>query len=185
MEAPKFLRETNYKAPSEPTDGLVQYANQTKYNIFDYLQSMPTLFQDFNLFMGNTMGAREYWHDWYDVQGRLLAGFESSEDSVLLVDIGGGKGHDLVAFDCAFGKDGKSYEGRLILQDLPQVLDNVADDQLSPKIKKISHNFFEDQLVKGVPDTCRLSSPALTITQVQGATSSIIFCMTGRTSTVI
>jgi hypothetical protein len=69
--------------------------------------------------MGNTMGAREYWHDWYDVQDRLLFGFELSTSPTLLVDIGGGKGHDLVAFDATFGKGEKSYDGQLVLQDLP------------------------------------------------------------------
>jgi hypothetical protein len=59
IKTPKYLRESKYKAPSEPTDGFVQYANQTRLNIFEYLQAMPSLFQDFNLFMGNTMGARE------------------------------------------------------------------------------------------------------------------------------
>jgi hypothetical protein len=152
IKAPKYLRESKYKAPSEPTDGFVQYANQTKHNIFEYLQSIPSLFRDFNLFMGNTMGTREYWHDWYDVQGRLLSGFESFADSTLLVDIGGGKGHDLVAFDATFGKGDKSYDGQLILQDLPQVLDDVSEDQLSSKIQKISHDFFEDQPVKGKHD---------------------------------
>jgi hypothetical protein len=185
IKAPKFLHETRYVAPNEPTDGLVQYANQTKFNTFEYLQSIPSLFQDFNLFMGNTMGAREYWHDWYDVHGRLLTGFEPSQGSALLVDIGGGKGHDLMAFDAAFGMDGKTYDGQLILQDLPQVLDKVADDQLNSKVKKLPHNFFEEQPVKGEPDTCRCSSSALTTAQVRGVTSSIISCTTGRTNTVI
>ena len=124
----------------------MQYANQTKLNIFDYLQSIPPLFQDFNLFMGNTMGAREYWHDWYDVEGRLLNGFDPSISPTLLVDIGGGKGHDLVAFDAAFGY---ACDGELVLQDLPQVLDDIAEGQLSPNIKKMPHDFFEEQVVKG------------------------------------
>jgi hypothetical protein len=59
IKTPKYLRESKYKAPSEPTDGFVQYANQTRLNIFEYLQAMPSLFQDFNLFIGSTMGARE------------------------------------------------------------------------------------------------------------------------------
>jgi hypothetical protein len=149
IKAPKYLRESKYKAPSEPTDGFVQYANQTKLNIFEYLQSMPSLFQDFNLFMGNTMGAREYWHDWYDVQGRLMSGFDPSESPTLLVDIGGGKGHDLVAFDSTFGKGDKSYVGQLVLQDLPQVLDDIMEDQLSSNIRKMAHDFFADQPVRG------------------------------------
>jgi hypothetical protein len=60
MKAPKFLHEIGYKNLMEPTDGFVQYANQTKYNNFEYLATMPSLFNDFNLFMGNTLGARKY-----------------------------------------------------------------------------------------------------------------------------
>jgi hypothetical protein len=37
IKTPKYLRESKYKAPSELTDGFVQYANQTKLNIFKYL----------------------------------------------------------------------------------------------------------------------------------------------------
>ncbi|KAF2658527.1 sterigmatocystin 8-O-methyltransferase [Lophiostoma macrostomum CBS 122681] len=114
MKAPKYLRETGYKAPTEPNDGFVQYANQTKYNIFEYLQSIPSLFQDFNLFMGNTMGAREYWHEWYDVESRILSGFD----------------------------------GRLILQDQVQVLEEVADEALPPNISKLPHDFFAPQPIK-------------------------------------
>jgi hypothetical protein len=99
--------------------------------------------------MGNTVGAREYWHDWYDVQDRLLSGSEPSTSPTLLVDIGGGKGHDLVAFDATFGKGEKSYDGQLVLQDLPQVLADVLEEQLSSKIQKMAHDFFEDQPVKG------------------------------------
>ncbi|KAJ4359631.1 uncharacterized protein N0V89_000186 [Didymosphaeria variabile] len=149
IKAPKFLRETGYKAPSEPTDGFVQYANQTKLNIFDFLQANPSLFQDFKLFMGNTMGAREYWHEWYDVRGHLTTGFDSSKSSTLLVDIGGGKGHDLLAFDSTFGSSPKHYEGKLVLQDLPQVLDGIAENELSANIMKMSHNFFKEQPVSG------------------------------------
>jgi hypothetical protein len=60
IKAPKYMRESKYKVPSETTDGFVQYADQTKYNIFEHLQSIPPLFHEFDLFMGDTMGAREY-----------------------------------------------------------------------------------------------------------------------------
>jgi hypothetical protein len=149
MKAPKYLRETKYHAPTEPTDGFVQYANQTKLNIFEYLQSIPTLFQDFNMFMGNTMGAREYWHEWYDVEGRLLTGFDSGDESVLLVDVGGGKGHDLVAFDASFGKHPRNTPGKLVLQDLPPVIDTITPDGPGAGITAMPHDFFTEQPVKG------------------------------------
>jgi hypothetical protein len=80
----------------------------------------------------------------------LLSGFEPSESSTLLVEIGGGKGHDLVAFDVAFGK---SKGGELVLQNLPQVLNEIPGNQMSSKIQKMVHDFFGDQPVKGKHDT--------------------------------
>jgi hypothetical protein len=35
------------------------------------------------------------------------------------------------------------------LQDLPQVLADVLEEQLSSKIQKMTQDFFEDQPVKG------------------------------------
>lgn len=43
--APKYLKETDWKSPTEPLDGFVQYSKQTKLNIFDYLLTQPSLFQ--------------------------------------------------------------------------------------------------------------------------------------------
>jgi len=145
MTAPKFLSETGYKSPTEPTDGFVQYANQTKYNIFDYLATIPSLFNDFNLFMGNTLGARKCWHEWYDVRGRLISGYEG--DGPLVVDVGGGKGHDMVAFHDRFSPD--QYPGSLILQDLPVVLNTVKQEDLRPNIIRQEQDFFEPQRTKG------------------------------------
>jgi hypothetical protein len=155
IKAPEFLRETKYKSPVEPTDGIVQYAKQTKLNFFEYLHSNPSLTNDFNLFMGNTMGARQYWYEWYDVEGRLLTGFDPERCSTLLVDVGGGKGHDLVAFEGAFGKTEKYEKGNLALQDLPHILDQVPDTELTPAITKMPHDFFTEQLVKGESNLSR------------------------------
>ncbi|KAF2438301.1 sterigmatocystin 8-O-methyltransferase [Karstenula rhodostoma CBS 690.94] len=149
IKAPKFLRETNYKVPEEPKDGFIQYAHQTKLHAFEYLQSIPPLLHDFHLFMGNTMGAREYWHDWYDVEGKLLADFDPSKSQAILVDIGGGKGHDVKSFYSAFMAKSKEEQGKLVLQDLPHIIDAIPDNELPPAVIKMSHDFFEEQTVKG------------------------------------
>lgn len=95
------------------------------------------------------MGAREYWHEWYDVRGHLLSGFEASKCLTLLVDIGGGKGHDLLAFESTFSQPPERYDWKLVLQDLPQVLDHVADDDLGANIVKMPHDFFSEQPIRG------------------------------------
>ena len=99
---PKYLRETGFESPSDPRDGVIQYAVQSKLGVFDLLNSLPESLRDFNTFMGNTMGARKHWVDWYPVGERLFNGLDETHPNALLVDIGGGRGHDLTAFHNKF-----------------------------------------------------------------------------------
>lgn len=147
ITAPKFLAETGYKSPTEPRDGLIQYANQTKLDIFEFLQTTPSLFQDFNLYMGNTMGSREYWCDWYDVKGRLLNGFDAASSDVLFVDVAGGNGHDLQTFHERFKDYG--YKGKLVLQEIPAVLNDIQEGELDEVVERMVHDFFTEQPIKG------------------------------------
>lgn len=82
----------------------MQYAFQTKLTTFQYMASVPPVLKDFNTFMGNTMGARKYWTDWFPIQERLLDG--SNETLHLLVDVGGGKGHDVLDFQEKISTEG-------------------------------------------------------------------------------
>ncbi|TVY53262.1 O-methyltransferase asqD [Lachnellula cervina] len=111
-EAPQYLRETNYKCPENRTDGLVQYAFQTKLETFKLLISKPALRKDFDAFMGNTMGARNYW---------ILDDVSPGSESPVLIDVGAGKGHDLIALNAKFPGH------KSVLQDLQPVIDNVHD----------------------------------------------------------
>jgi hypothetical protein len=86
VKAPRFLVETQFKCPTEPTDGILQYGLQTKLDFYHYLANRPSLFRDFNLFMGHVMESREYWYQWYDIQERLLSGYNKAFGP-LLVDV--------------------------------------------------------------------------------------------------
>jgi hypothetical protein len=141
VKAPKFFREAGYRCPSDPKDGLMQYAFNSKLSSFDLLAAMPNILQDFNTFMGNTMGARNYWTDWYPVQERLLDG--ADPDSALLVDVGGGKGHDILAFH-----DKYPGQGRLVLEELGAVTNSLGTS-LSASIEVLEYDFFKEQPVKG------------------------------------
>ncbi|MGI4813144.1 MAG: hypothetical protein ACRYGG_07390 [Janthinobacterium lividum] len=147
VKTPKFLQEAGYRCPTNPKDGLIQYAFQTKLTMFELLTSMPHMLADFNNFMGNTMGARKYWVDWFPVQDCLLQG--ARDDTALVVDVGGGKGHDLQAFHEKFPQ----RQGRLVLQDLPSALEGITT--LDPVIERAHYDFFTEQPVKG-EDPCGL-----------------------------
>ena len=73
----------------------------------------------------------------------LLSGSNPSPDSTLLVDVGGGRGGDLAEFKKAFPK----AEGKLVVQDLPQVIADITD--LDGEIVRMPHDFFTAQPVKG------------------------------------
>ncbi|ROW07069.1 hypothetical protein VPNG_06650 [Cytospora leucostoma] len=139
-KAPKYFKEAGYRCPTDMHDGLMQYAFQTKLTTWDLFLSIPPVFRDFNTFMGNTMGARGYWVDWFPVQERLLEGV--TQDSALLVDVGAGKGHDLAAFHDRF-----PHRGRLVLQDMASVLDSL--EGIDPVIERMPHDFFTEQPIKG------------------------------------
>lgn len=111
------------------------------------MSSVPRILKDFNSFMGNTMGARKYWIDWFPVQERLLDG--AKEASTLLVDVGGGKGHDVLDFQAKYPQKGR----RIVLQDLAAVADDLLD--LGPAVERMTYDFFTDQPIKGnVSSSC-------------------------------
>ena len=142
IKAPKYFREAGYRCPTNPNDGLMQYAFQTKLSSFELFHSIPWVMKDFNSFMGNSMGARQIWLDWYPIQESLIQGTSTDKDSVLLVDIGGGWGHDILAFQEKYPNN-----GRLILQDLPAVVKDVR--ALPPGVEAQGYDFFTAQPVKG------------------------------------
>ncbi|OTA56458.1 S-adenosyl-L-methionine-dependent methyltransferase [Hypoxylon sp. EC38] len=142
-KAPKYLQEVGYRCPTDPNDGFMQYAFQTKLTTFQLFGTMPQILKDFNLFMGNTMGAREYWVDWFPVEEEIIKGATITENSPLLVDVGAGKGHDLLAFRRRY----PHQDGRIILQDLAPVIDSI--ESIDPAIELMKYDFFTEQPIEG------------------------------------
>jgi hypothetical protein len=141
QSAATFFARCGYSSPTDPRTGLVQFAFNTDQPTFKHIASSPSLLTDFNLFMGNSMGARAYWIDWYPVQSRILDG--ATSNTALIVDVGAGKGHDLLAFADKFPNS-----GRLVLQDLPVVVDRL-DGALGTAIEVVAYDFFTEQPIKG------------------------------------
>ncbi|KAI0197625.1 putative O-methyltransferase [Astrocystis sublimbata] len=140
QQSPKYLRNNGYRCPTDPRAGFIQYAFQTDLTTFELISTMPDTFRDFNSFMGREVGARKKWLEWYDVSGRLMHG--AKQDVPLLVDVGGGKGHDLVRF-LEFHPGAE----RLVLQDLEPVLQSAPN--LPDKIEKMPYDIFTMQPIKG------------------------------------
>ncbi|KAM0814060.1 putative O-methyltransferase domain-containing protein [Seiridium cardinale] len=140
QSAPKLFEEAGYQCPVDPRNGLMQYAFQTKLTSFELFSSMPEVFDDFNTFMGSTMGARSYWFDWFPIQEQLI--HASTKETPLLVDVGAGRGHDLLEFHSRFPENGP-----LVLQDLPAVIESIRE--LDTTIEPMAYDFFKEQPIKG------------------------------------
>ncbi len=88
-------------------------------------------------------GSRPTWVEWFPVQ-EYFAEKETSEDTALLVDVGGSHGTDIQAFARKF----PNVKGNLILQDRASVLQEVSGLDLDQRITKQAIDFFVAQPVK-------------------------------------
>ncbi|KAL6232854.1 hypothetical protein BDW75DRAFT_216760 [Aspergillus navahoensis] len=158
--APEYFRRNKHAFPSSATDTPFQLAKNTSLDYFAWLAEHPALATDFQAWMAVKQQASPNWVDWFDVEGVILDEFRAhslgqaqgqgsgdgegdANGEVLIVDIGGGKGHYLHAFNRKF----PDTPGRRILQDLPHVLDTVTD--VPEKTELMPHDFFTAQPVKG------------------------------------
>ena len=96
----------------------------------------------FNSYMASR---REGWPMWYDVYPvkRLLDHGVACDDSVFLVDIGGNQGHDLSRFRQQY----HHLPGRVILQDLPDVVNGVSGRH--DGIDVMGYDFLDPQPIEG------------------------------------
>jgi len=79
----------------------------------------------------------------YPVRDRFEQGMMQNANEVAIVDVGGGMGHDLAELK----KKQPTIPGRFILQDLPQVIEQIP--QPFDGIEATAHDFYTEQPVKG------------------------------------
>jgi hypothetical protein len=101
---------------------------------------------NFDTFLHDDESATPRILDPYSVKELILDGFVDGD--VLIVDVGGGYGHDLQKSCDLFPG---SY--RTILQDMPETIEGAA---VRDQIKVMAYNFFDPQPVKGMQKTTSL-----------------------------
>jgi hypothetical protein len=104
-------------------------------------------------------------------------------DDVLLVDVGGGVGHDLAEFR----RKWPGVKGRLVLQDLGEVIEQAKamNRETERGVEATVHDFFTEQPVKGMVHLPPQQTPELTnnLQQAHEHTTCTRSCMTGQTPT--
>ena len=66
---------------------------------------------------------------YYPIKDRMIQGADTTPESIFLVDLGCGSGHDASRLLQAMGSD---VPGKVVLQDLPSVIE-VAEKQAAPR----------------------------------------------------
>lgn len=143
---PAHLKKNNYRNPSDGTNCAFQLGFNTNLHFFDFLRENPVHAVQFNNHMSAYHQGRPSWMDvgFYPVQS-LVEGTGIGDDDVLIVDMGGSMGHDL----SEFRRKWPDVPGRLVLQDLPEVIEQAKTVGLHSSIQPMAHDFFTEQPVKG------------------------------------
>ena len=147
---PMFLEKTNYQNPSNLLDTSWQQALGTKLSFFDWLGHNSDALEVFTNHMSGYTSQRGTWEDVYPIRERLL---DENEDlgntqDLVLVDLGGGAGHDLKRFASSFIPT--LQKPCLVLQDLPEVVNQVSrEGGLPPTIRPVPIDFTKEPPVSG------------------------------------
>jgi hypothetical protein len=142
---PEYFRSAKYRNPDDVISSPFQFAYETSKHWFSWVEQNPTISHQFNNHMSMYHQGRPSWmdYDFFPVQEALLNLVKAGPKAVLLVDVGGGLGHDMQEFHCKH----PSAPGRLIVQDKADVIEQVSGDL--GKIELMAHDFFSEQPIKG------------------------------------
>ncbi|CAF9913570.1 MAG: hypothetical protein ALECFALPRED_008912 [Alectoria fallacina] len=140
---PEFLAQTGYKNPEGPM-GVFQYAENTELPFFPWLMQYPAKLTGFLTMLEGWRLGRTQWFEIFPTEELLFEGFEAeTENSALHVDVAGGNRYDIQTFKSRF----PNQPGRLVLQDLPSVINDIKE--LHPDIVRQKYDFFTEQPIKG------------------------------------
>ena len=178
VELPQYFKTHGYNSPNNPTAGPFQHAFATNLETFAYWATLPEVMQNFNTYMTGNESTRLTWIDWYPIEERLLRGIKSDDDAVVMIDIAGGRGHYLAAFKEKF----PHIKGRFILQEVPDVIDDIQT--LDSSIERMRHDMFTPQPIKGNKSTSNTKSNHLLNPHIKApeSTSSTSSSTTGLTT---
>lgn len=141
----RYLRETNFKHPEDHLNGPHQFAFQTKLPWFDWVKTHPDIWRRFNMLMTSWRAAKEDWVNLLPVEETIMNGANEQSTAPLIVDVGGGYGHDLTLFRKSF----PNAKGLLVLEDQSEVIDGIPDELRNETFQTIKYDFFQPQPIKG------------------------------------
>ena len=138
---PSYLKDTNYQNPLDATNSAFHRAHNTDLSVPEWFLNHPANHNSvFQWMTGQRVGQR-IWLDVFPFESELF--FRLSQPTTpVFVDVGGATGHQCAALVSKFPQ----LKGRVILQDLPEVLQRAVPIE---GVELMPHDFWTPQPVKG------------------------------------
>lgn len=140
----EWLEKNEYQIPNILTNNPYKYAHDIQgLNMFEFISKVPVRLKNFNNAMKAKTISSILEHNLYPFKEEFST-LETTDETVLLVDVGGGDGQAVAAIRelCP------GIKGRIILQDQPQVIERIPDPL--PGVDTMGYNFFAPQPVSGM-----------------------------------
>ncbi|OJJ96619.1 hypothetical protein ASPACDRAFT_1890997 [Aspergillus aculeatus ATCC 16872] len=139
---PTYFATHAYTTPKEYAHAPMKWAVGASQ--FEWLAAHQPRQQRFNSYMASRRAGKPEWFEIYPVarltDPSLPPLHEDDPEAVLIVDVGGNQGHDLLAFQARYA----DLPGRRVLQDLPK----VVKWDVGRGIEAMGCSFLEEQVVK-------------------------------------
>lgn len=132
---PDSLRQRNWVPSTGPGNSLWKEASGTNQAYYEWLKNDPRRMTQFDGMVKGFADSRQPWVDVFPTEQLFV---NEEQNCPVLVDVGGGRGHDIEEFL----QKHPEAAGRLVLQDLP---DTVNAARVSNSVQKMPHNFFMPQ----------------------------------------
>ncbi|KAL4733180.1 O-methyltransferase [Aspergillus similis] len=140
-KVPEFLRKHDYQFIEGLTSGPWNYAMNREEVIWEWFSADPERLHLSNSFMEADRGSRPSWVEWCSLPQQLVKAFDGGAEDVFMVDVAGGRGHDLKIFRDKF----PDVKGQFILEDLGHVIEQSVGGL---RAKKIAFDLFKEQPIK-------------------------------------
>lgn len=137
---PQWLKDHGYQNMDMINDLPFHKALGTDLSPFDYLEANPVQMKGLGHVM--VLDGTQSWTELYPVE-KELQDFKPSNDSAVLVDIGGGFGQHSVFFKEKF----PHIEGRIVVEDLPSTLEHISAKPAGIDFEE--YDFFTPQPIRG------------------------------------
>lgn len=116
-----------------------------RMGFWEFFDKNPDQRRYFDDYMATRRVGIATWHETFPFSTELEPSAAKDENAVLLVDVGGGWGHETISYHKAY----PGAPGRCILQDRPDMIEKVKKEAPPEGVELMPYDFFTPQPVQG------------------------------------